>query len=90
MTHYIQKSYGLSFEKENLIVLYKNNAACIVQLKRGYIKGDRTKHISPKFSFTHDLQKNGKINVQQIQSSENQTDLFTKALPTAISEKLVK
>ena len=35
--------------------LYEDNAACIVQLKNGYIKGDRTKHISPKFFFTHDL-----------------------------------
>ncbi|KAF2305900.1 hypothetical protein GH714_008778 [Hevea brasiliensis] len=29
-------------------VLYEDNAACIAQLKGGYMKGDRTKHISPK------------------------------------------
>ena len=69
-------------------ILYEDNAACIAQLKGGYIKGDRTKHISPKFYFTHDLQQNGEINVQQIRSSDNLADLFTKALPTSKFKKL--
>ena len=68
--------------------MYEDNAACIAQLKGGYIKGDRTKHISPKFFFTHDLQQNGEIEVQQIRSSDNLVDLFTKALPTSTFEKL--
>ena len=68
--------------------MYEDNVACIAQLKRGYIKGDRTKHISPKFFFTHDLQQNGEIEVQQICSSDNLADLFTKALPTSTFEKL--
>ena len=68
--------------------MYEDNAACIAQLKVGYIKGDRTKHISPKFFFTHDLQQNGEIEVQQIRSSNNLADLFTKALPTSTFEKL--
>ena len=68
--------------------MYEDNAACIAQLKRGYIKGDRTKHISPKFFFTHDLYQNGEIEVQQIRSSDNLVDLFTKALPTSTFEKL--
>ena len=73
----------MSFSKEVPTTLYEDNAACIVQLKNGYIKGDRTKHISPKFFFTHDLQKKGDINVQSIRSTNNLADLFTKALPTA-------
>ena len=47
------------------------------------IKGDVTKHISPKLFFTHDLQKTGDISIQQIRSSDNLADLFMKALPTA-------
>jgi len=80
---------GWRLEKKMPTVLYKDNATCIAQLKGGYIKGDRTKHILPKFFFTHDLQKNGDIDVQQIRSCENLADLFTKALPTATFEKLV-
>ena len=57
--------------------MYEDNAACVAQLKGGYIKGDRTKHISPKFFFTYDLQQNGEIEVQQIRSSDNLVDLFT-------------
>ena len=55
----------------------------------GYIKGDRTKHISPKFFFTCDIQKDGEIDIQQISSSKNLADLFTKSLPGAIFERLV-
>nr|GEV22902.1 retrotransposon like protein [Tanacetum cinerariifolium] len=54
-----------------------------------YIKGNITKHILPKFFFTHDLQKSGDIIVQQIRSSDKLADLFTKALPTATFKKLV-
>ncbi|GJY85934.1 hypothetical protein Tco_0499960 [Tanacetum coccineum] len=51
--------------------------------------GDITKHILPKFFFTHDLQKSGDIIIQQIRSNDNPSDLFTKALPTATFKKLV-
>ena len=68
--------------------MYEDNDACIAQLKGGYVKGDWTKHISPKFFFTHDLQQNGEIEVQQFRSSDNLADLFTKALPTSMFEKL--
>ena len=89
ITQHIQQTCGLSSKENISTILYEDNAACITQLKGGYIKGDRTKHISPKFFFTHDLQKNGEIDVQQVRSSDNLADLFTKALPTSIFEKLV-
>ncbi|KAL3037956.1 hypothetical protein AAZX31_01G101400 [Glycine max] len=54
-----------------IICMCEDNVACIVQLKKGYIKEDRTKHILPKFFFIHDLQKNGDINVQQVRLREN-------------------
>ena len=61
MTHHIRKVCSLFLEKEAPTVIDEDNAACITQLKHGYIKGDRVKHISPKFFFTHDLQKDGVI-----------------------------
>ena len=36
------------------------------------------------------FQKNGDIDVQQILSSDNPADLFTKALPTSTFEKLTR
>ncbi|KAM6544156.1 hypothetical protein CsatB_028208 [Cannabis sativa] len=89
MTQHIRGTCGLTSNKEVPTILYEDNAACIAQLKGGYIKGDRTKHISPKFFFTHNLQENGDIDVQQIRSSDNLADLFTKSLPTSTFEKMV-
>ena len=89
MIQHVRKSCGLSSIKNKPTVLYEDNVVCITQVKGGYIKGDRTKHISPKFFYTRELQNSGKINVQQIRSSDNLEYLFTKALPTTTFKKLV-
>ena len=89
MIQNIRNNCGLSSGKEATTVLFEDNTACIDQLDSGYIKGDRTKHIAPKFFFTHDLQKIKEIKVKQISSSENLADLFSKALPTLVFQKLV-
>ena len=89
MIHYIQESCGFSFVKDKPTILFENNTVCIAQIKGGYIKEYRTKHISPKFFYTHELQKNGEIDVQQIRSSDNLAYLFTKALPTSMFKKLI-
>ena len=70
-------------------IIYKDNTACVAQVRGGYIKGDKTKHISPKFFYTHKLQESQQVDVKQIRSSNNLADLFTKALPTSTFEKLV-
>ena len=63
-------------------IIYKNNIICVAQVRGWYIKGDKTKHISPKFFYTHELQESRQVTVKQIHSSNNLTDLFTKSLPT--------
>jgi len=61
-------------------VLYEDNAACVHQVQTGFIKGDKTKHINPKFMYAHEL--NGtEIEVTKISSTENVADIFTKSLP---------
>ncbi|KAL0715150.1 hypothetical protein Bca4012_064472 [Brassica carinata] len=89
MTHHIRTACGITEGKDGPTILYEDNAACIAQLKDGYIKGDKTKHVLPKFFFTHDLQKEGEVKVLQVRSSENSADLFTKALPTCTLRKLM-
>ena len=89
MIHHIQESCELSSVKDKPTILFEDNVACIAQIKEGYIKRDRTKHISQKFFYTHELQKNGEIDAQQIRSSDNLADLFTKALPTSTFKKLI-
>jgi hypothetical protein len=59
-------------------------------MQAGFIKGDRTKHIDPKyFSFTHDLITTGALEIKKIISAENLADLFTKALPVFAHRRLV-
>ena len=33
--------------------IFEDNATCIEQLKKGYIKGDNTKNIASKFFYSH-------------------------------------
>ncbi|KAJ0433498.1 putative RNA-directed DNA polymerase [Helianthus annuus] len=88
MITHIQEACGLEQIKKEPAIIYEDNAACIAQIKEGYIKGNRTKHISPKFFSTYDLQKEGEIDVYQIKSSENLADIFTKSLPRNSFEQL--
>ena len=88
MIHHIASSCGLQSIREKPTTLYEDNTACITQIKAGFIKGDRTKHISPKFFHIHELQETKEIDVLRVCSSENLADLFTKALPKTTFEKL--
>jgi hypothetical protein len=88
MIQHIEEKYGLESVRENLTVIYEDNASCIAQIKEWYIKGDITKYISSKFFSRHDLQKNDLINICQIKSSDNLADLFTKSLPRNVFEQI--
>ena len=70
-------------------IIYEDNAACVAQVGGGYIKGEKTKHISPKFFYTHELQESQQVDVKQFRSTDNLADLFIKLLPTSTFEKLV-
>ena len=88
VVHHIRNACGLPLIISIPTTIYKDSAACIEKIKEGYIKGDRTKHISPKFFFIHELKKSHEIEVKQIRSSDNVADLFTKALPSSTFKKL--
>ena len=64
IAQHILQLCGLSMQTKSPAILYEDNVAWLAQLKKGYIKRDRTKNITPKFFFTRDLQQNGEINVQ--------------------------
>src|ERR1044072_5249215 len=64
--------------------------ASISQANEVYIKRDSKKEIWSKLFFTHDLQKNGDNDIQQVRSSDGLKDMFLKNLPTTMFEELVK
>ncbi|KAL4572196.1 hypothetical protein LXL04_018965 [Taraxacum kok-saghyz] len=72
------------------IHFWRSRDLYLAQIKEEFIKGDKSNHISPKFFFTHGLQKECNINIQKIQSSNSLTDLFTKSLPTSKFKKMVR
>ena len=47
-------------------------------------------YISPKFFYTHELQKNGEIMVTHVKSCDNLADVFTKVLAPPIFEKCIR
>ena len=89
MINHIEKSCGID-SAESPTIIYEDNAACITQMQKGYIKSNITKHIAPKLFYPHELQQSGEINILQTKSCDNMADLFTKSLPTSLFEKYVK
>jgi hypothetical protein len=68
----------------NPTMMYEDNAACIAQMRAGYIKINLTKHMAPKLFYPHQLQKVGEVEILQTKSCDNLADLFTKSLPTSL------
>ncbi|GKC99842.1 copia protein [Tanacetum coccineum] len=66
MTQLIASSCGLNIKKSPTII-HEDNAACVAQMKEGYIKSDRTKHIPPRyFAYTQDLIKDNQIEMKYV------------------------
>ena len=47
--YHIQNTCGFSLSTGVPTPIFEDNAACIAQVRGGYIKEDRTEHISPKY-----------------------------------------
>ncbi|KAM1519816.1 hypothetical protein ACFX1Z_022578 [Malus domestica] len=63
---HIRNTSGLTSIIDLSMTIFKDNAIYIEQLKKGYIKGDDTKHIVPKFFF---LTSNNSIRTLKLSKS---------------------
>ena len=71
-------------------VVFEDNSACIRQMSSGFIKADRTKHISSHiFSFTQDLKEKRQLEIRKVESKHNIVDMLIKALPAYKHKKLI-
>lgn len=52
MTQHILQLCSLSMQTMAPTIFYEENVACIAQLNGAFIKGDRTKNISPNCFYT--------------------------------------
>jgi hypothetical protein len=89
MISHIRKSYGLNTANTPTII-YKDNTVCVTQIQTGYVKSNLTKHVTPKFFYPHDVQKQGEIKILQVWSCDNLVDLFTKSLSATTFRKFIQ
>jgi transposase InsO family protein len=79
------KELGLRVETGSTI--HGDNQSAIAVSKNG-IKGERTKHIDIKYRFVTETIDSGKVQLKWIATTEQQADLFTKALAKPVHDKL--
>ena len=68
-------------------VVYGDNQSTIAVSKNG-IKGERTKHVDVKYHFITETVESGQVKLQWVPTSEQQADIFTKALAAPAFLKL--
>ena len=67
--------------------VYGDNQSTIAVSKNG-IKGERTKHVDVKYHFITETVENGVVQLKWIPTTEQQADIFTKALGAPVFELL--
>lgn len=68
MIKHIWSMCKLTFAIDDILIIYEDNTTYINKLKLGLIKGDDTKHITPKFFFSHEQFQEKKLEVCHIGS----------------------
>jgi hypothetical protein len=61
-------------------VVHGDNQSAIAVSKNG-VKGERTKHVDVKYHFITDTLERGDVQLKWVPTTEQQADIFTKALP---------
>ena len=79
------KELGLHVKTGSTV--YGDNQSAIAVSKNG-IKGERTKHIDIKYHFITETVESGAVRLQWIATTEQQADIFTKALARPAFEHL--
>jgi hypothetical protein len=69
--------------------VYGDNQSTIAVSQNG-VKGERTKHVDVKYHFVTEAVERGLISLKWVPSSQQQADIFTKALAAPVFELLRK
>ena len=65
-------------------VVHCDNQSTIAVCKNGIKNGERTKHVDIKYHFITETIDRGEIKMQWVQSSDQEADIFTKALAAPV------
>jgi len=63
--------------------VYGDNQATIAVSQNG-VKGERTKHVDVKYHFITETVESGKVKLQWVPTTQQQADIFTKALAAPV------
>ena len=83
----IYKHVQFDFYNGTPIIIYEGNASCMSQIREGYIKSDRTKHIWLKFSTLMSYSRTRRLMPSRYTTLITLLSLFTIALPTLMLYK---
>lgn len=83
----LMKELGLHSRTGSASVVYGDNQSTIAVSNNG-IKGERTKHVDIKYHFVTETVERGDVVLKWIPTTEQQADIFTKALPAPAFELL--
>jgi hypothetical protein len=61
-----------------------------IAISQNGIKGERTKHVDVKYHFITETVQSGKVQLQWIPTTQQQADIFTKALAAPVFEQFRK
>ena len=65
--------------------VYGNNGyQSTIAVSKNGVKGERTKHVDVKYHFVTESVASGQVKLQWIPTTEQQADIFTKALSTQV------
>jgi hypothetical protein len=81
------KEFGLQVQVGS--VIHGDNQSTITVSKNG-VKGGRTKHIDVRYHFITDVLERGDVQLKWVPTTEQQADIFTKALAAPVFEQFRK
>jgi hypothetical protein len=64
-------------------VVYGDNQSTIAVSQNG-VKGERTKHVDVKYHFVTEAVERGSITLRWVPTTQQQADIFTKALSAPV------
>ena len=70
-------------------VVHGDNQSAIAVSKNG-VKGERTKHVDIKYHFVTETVERGEVQLKWVPTTEQQADIFTKALAAPVFEHFRK
>ena len=73
----------LGFSSTTASTVYGDNQSTIAVSKNG-VKGERTKHVDVKYHFVTDSINSKAVKLQWIPTTQQQADIFTKALAAPV------